>query len=408
MTSKKRQRQKRTEEEERNDGKGNGKGDDDDDDDAIASPKSSVAKKSKKPKTTSTKKNTNTNTSPKTSTKTSTATPTKLCDHRYIVAPMVGASELPFRLLCRKYGAQLVYTPMMIAEQFAASEEYRRTEFQTTPFDRPLVCHFAANDPHEFAAAARLAEPHCDAIDLNLGCPQRTAYAGHFGSYLLDAKDRPLVLDMVRTASRAVSIPIFVKIRLLDTYDATLELCKQLFDAGASLVAVHARYRASFHRKGPGARDGPALLDQVKRLREDLDDDDNDDSFYRHKRLVTNGNTVTYDDVVTNLEFTRADGIMSAEGILDNPALYLGRFGGRPGEGSGTNNNDKNNNNNNDNNDNDNDNKDVQVEVKGGKVFAEWPKRKKWTKKLRKIAAIEKKTQTPIYQWQWQRQRRKQ
>ena len=64
--------------------------------------------------------------------------------HRYIVAPMVGASELPFRLLTRKYGAQLVYTPMMVASEFVKSEEYRTKEFQTTPFDRPLVCHFAA------------------------------------------------------------------------------------------------------------------------------------------------------------------------------------------------------------------------------------------------------------------------
>ena len=85
---------------------------------------------------------------------------------------MVGASELPFRILCRKYGAQLCYTPMMIASQFAESDDYVWKEFQTTPFDRPLVCHFAANDPDDFAKAVRKARPYCDAIDLNLGCPQ--------------------------------------------------------------------------------------------------------------------------------------------------------------------------------------------------------------------------------------------
>jgi len=298
---------------------------------------------------------------------------TVLCDHRYIVAPMVGASELPFRLLCRKYGAQLVYTPMMLASQFATSKEYRKKEFQTTPFDRPLVCHFAANNAKDFARAAELAEPYCDAIDLNLGCPQRTAYVGHFGSYLLDAKDRPLVLSMIQAASAAVEIPIFVKIRLLNTYEETLELCRQLYDAGASLIAVHARFRASFHRKGAGARDGPALLDQLQRLRQNLVDDK-----YSDKLLITNGNTITYEDVVSNLELTKADGIMSAEGILDNPALYLGRFGGRPHEG-----------------------KDdaiqnggddvMNIEVKGGECFKEWPKRKKWIKKLKKIASIEAK-----------------
>lgn len=88
---------------------------------------------------------------------------------QYIVAPMVGASELPFRLLCRRYGAQCAYTPMMSATQFGLDDEYRKREFQTTPHDRPLVCHFAANDPADFARAAKMAEPYCDAIDLNLG-----------------------------------------------------------------------------------------------------------------------------------------------------------------------------------------------------------------------------------------------
>ena len=99
----------------------------------------------------------------------SKTTATLSFDHKYIVAPMVGASELPFRLLCRKYGAQLAYTPMMSASQFATSEKYRKEEFSTTPFDRPLVCHFSANKPEDFAKAAKQAEPICDAIDLNLG-----------------------------------------------------------------------------------------------------------------------------------------------------------------------------------------------------------------------------------------------
>lgn len=301
-------------------------------------------------------------------------------EHRYIVAPMVGASELPFRLLCRKYGAQLVYTPMMIAEQFASSKEYREQEFQTCSFDRPLVCHFAANNPKAFAKAAKKAEPFCDAIDLNLGCPQRTAYVGHFGSYLLDSKDRDLVIDIVKAGVAAVDIPVFVKIRLMETFEDTLQLCRQLYDAGASLIAVHARFRATFHRKGPGARDGPALLDQIQKLK----------VAFADKILITNGNTITYDDVEKNLESTQADGIMSAEGILDNPckfgfllvknpllclpcfltrpfvALYLGRLGDRT-------------------------DRDHSVAVKGGGVFSQWPRKQKLVKKLNKLKKLQTK-----------------
>jgi tRNA-dihydrouridine synthase len=140
----------------------------------------------------------------------------------------------------------------------------------------------------------------------------------------LDDKDRQLVVDMVQAAVQAVKIPIFCKIRLLDKYDDTKRLCTQLYQAGATLIAVHARYRATFHRKGPGARDGPALLDQVQRLKADFAA-----SEFSDRLLVTNGNTITYEDVVKNLQDTNADGIMSAEGILDNPALYLERFGSR-------------------------------------------------------------------------------
>jgi tRNA-dihydrouridine synthase 1 len=240
-------------------------------------------------------------------------------DHKYILAPMVGASELAFRILCRKYGTQLAYTPMMSSEKFATDEDYRKSEFQTVPEDRPLVCHFEANDPGHFAAAAKLCEHQCDAIDLNLGCPQRTAFVGHFGSYLLGPEDRELLLSIVKAGSQAVSIPIFVKIRLLDTLEETLLLCRQLRDAGASLIAVHARYRATFHRNGPGARDGPAIMDQIEAIKRVITD----------IPIIANGNVITYDDVENNLALTKADGVMSAEGILDNPALFLPRLGSR-------------------------------------------------------------------------------
>lgn len=239
--------------------------------------------------------------------------------HKYILAPMVGASELPFRLLCRRYGAQLAYTPMISSERFAVDEEYRKIEFQTTPEDRPLVAHFSANNPRTFLAAAKLVESQCDAIDLNLGCPQRVAFTGHFGSYLLDDSDRALVIDMVKTVSRGIQIPLFVKIRLLDKIQDSERLCFQLAEAGTALIAIHARYRVNLvGRSGPGARDGPAHLDQVRAIKEAFLR-----SKFAHIPIISNGNVITYSDVKDNLKTTAADGIMSAEGLLDDPALFF-------------------------------------------------------------------------------------
>ena len=234
--------------------------------------------------------------------------------HRNICAPMVGGSELAFRLLCRRYGCDLAYTPMMSSSRFAVDAEYRKQEFQTTPSDRPLVAHFSGNDAQQMLAAAKLVEDQCDAIDLNLGCPQRVAFIGHYGSFLLDDVDRPLVLKIVSTLAAEVNIPIFVKIRLLTTLEETITLCQQLAAAGAALVAIHARHRVNLvKRDGPGARDGAAFLDQVAEIRKVVSKD---------VLIISNGNIREHGDVAANLELTKADGVMSAEGLLDNPAIF--------------------------------------------------------------------------------------
>lgn len=114
--------------------------------------------------------------------------------HARVAAPMVGASDLAFRLLCRRHGASLCYTEMFFADEFVASAAYRDAVFfsQLDATDRPLAVQFAANDPATLVAAARIVEPHCDLIDLNLGCPQTRAKEGGYGAYLLDRPCWPL------------------------------------------------------------------------------------------------------------------------------------------------------------------------------------------------------------------------
>ena len=236
--------------------------------------------------------------------------------HRYILAPMVGGSELAFRLLCRRYASRelLCYTPMMNSVRFSAEPAYRKEAFQTLPADRPLVAHFCGNDPATLLAAAKHVEGHCDAVDLNLGCPQRIAHSGHFGSYLLDDVDRSLVLEIVRTLATGLSIPVFCKVRLLETTDKTIDLCASLRDAGAALIAIHARHRVNLvGRSGPGARDGPALLEEVRKVVDAVPG----------VPIISNGNVKTWGDVCANLKSTCAHGIMSAEGMLDDPALFM-------------------------------------------------------------------------------------
>ncbi|KAJ7566446.1 hypothetical protein O6H91_02G103600 [Diphasiastrum complanatum] len=130
----------------------------------------------------------------------------KLREPKLIVAPMVDQSELPFRMLCRKYGATAAYTPMLHSRLFVQDPKYRSSEFSTCPEDRPLFVQFCANNPNTLLEAARIVEPYCDYVDINLGCPQRIAKRGNYGAFLMD--DLPLIRTLVSTLARNLSVPV--------------------------------------------------------------------------------------------------------------------------------------------------------------------------------------------------------
>ena len=103
---------------------------------------------------------------------------------KFVLAPMVEGSDLPYRELTRRYGAQLTYAPMLNSGRFAADPKYRAREFTTSREDKPLFVQFCANDPVVLLQAAKYVEWQCDAVDINFGCPQNIAKRGHYGAFL--------------------------------------------------------------------------------------------------------------------------------------------------------------------------------------------------------------------------------
>ncbi|KAK3615113.1 tRNA dihydrouridine synthase [Elasticomyces elasticus] len=243
---------------------------------------------------------------------------------KFVLAPMVDQSEFAWRLLTRSFlpsdlrTSILAYSPMLHAKMFADSPKYRAAHFESLKedgekhldgnpeFDRPLFVQFCANDPECLLEAAKKVQKYCDAVDLNLGCPQGIAKRGGYGAFLQE--DWETIHKLIRNLHDNLEIPVTAKMRVLDTRERTLEYAKMILDAGASIITVHGRLREQ-----KGHYTGLADWSILRYLREQLPPE---------TVMFANGNILQYGDIKDCLDATGADGVMSAEGNLYDPSIF--------------------------------------------------------------------------------------
>ena len=224
-------------------------------------------------------------------------------DGRAILAPMSGVTDVGMRRIARRFGASLVVSEMVAADDFAQGDDESRLRAEGEGVD-PHVVQIAGCDPHWMAEAARLAEASGAAIvDINMGCPAKKVTGGLSGSALM--REPALALDLVRATVAAVKIPVTLKMRLGWDH-ASLnapELAARAEAEGVALVTVHGRTRQQFYK-------GKADWAAIRAVRERI-----------AIPLVANGDCAAPADAAEMLRQSGADAVMIGRGAVGRPWL---------------------------------------------------------------------------------------
>ncbi|KAF1760068.1 hypothetical protein GCK72_008314 [Caenorhabditis remanei] len=225
---------------------------------------------------------------------------------KFYLAPMVRYSKLAFRQLVRLYDVDVCYTPMIYAKNFIESEKCRNSELSICEGDSPLIVQFATDDPIVLAEAAEMVYGCSTGVDVNCGCPKHDVRSKGFGSALLNKPE--LLADMIRQTRARISdteFSVSLKIRVNSDIERTVDLCRKAESAGVTHLTVHGRT--------PSQHAEPIDIQAIRIVKESVS-----------VPVIANGGITTREEALFLAEQTGVDGIMAANGLLDNPALFAG------------------------------------------------------------------------------------
>jgi tRNA-dihydrouridine synthase B len=227
----------------------------------------------------------------------------------FLLAPLAGVSDSPFRQLAREQGAAAVYTEMVSADGLTRRNQATLDYCSFEISERPIGIQLFGSDPAILAEATRVlcdlpAERRPDLIDINMGCPVRKVVNRCAGAALLN--DVPLIQSIVRRMAEASSLPVTAKIRL--GWDGNsrnvVEVSKALEDAGAAAIAIHARTRAEKF-------EGAAHWEMIGEARKGVG-----------IPVIGNGDVRTPADAIRMLEMTGCDAVMLGRAAFGDPWVF--------------------------------------------------------------------------------------
>lgn len=227
----------------------------------------------------------------------------------FMLAPLAGVSDSPFRRLAREQGAAGVYTEMVSADGLTRRNQATFDYCRFEPEERPIGVQVFGSDPDVMADAARVLcdlpqERRPDLIDINMGCPVRKVVNRCAGAALLN--DIPRLTEIVKRMAAASTLPVTAKIRLgWDGHSKNVvEVSKALEGAGARAVAIHARTRAEKF-------EGSAHWELIGEAKQAVS-----------IPVIGNGDVRGPEDAVRMIETTGCDAVMLGRAAFGDPWVF--------------------------------------------------------------------------------------
>lgn len=226
-----------------------------------------------------------------------------LLPNNLVLSPMAGYSDLPFRVLCRRFGAGLVSSEMVAAGGVEHHRGPHLLRARTVGEERPTSIQLFGTDPEEVARAARHFESDCDVLGFNMGCPAHQIKRQGCGAELLDHPER--AQDLVRAIKGATRKPLLVKVRAGNREPIDLvAFARGLERAGADGLLVHARTA----REGYSGR---ANWDLIRAVKEHVS-----------IPVVGNGDVADGPSAAAALQSSGADGVALGRATLGDPRIF--------------------------------------------------------------------------------------